>query len=331
MAKMRGLSELVGVQLVSRAKCLSLSEQRPGELYMDPSLERYRALVVRKFGPFFNCWSVLWAIWLLARTAIILSSAFISDGGLAMAASRMVTCGVESGPHSIAGAKSLSTRLGRMCWLLIPPLELAVHTWTSVVGNELADAFAEKGAVLHEVPVDVVRAVSEADFLAVRIQKQLYTTAMQAHSAPIDGCYGARFAARSAQVALAVALLSLRTHDCPQATSTLAVESALCPAVAHDASGPFPRWSTSFDRPAGNGWLSQIGLQAKYLVVRGVRLLGFLGSAKLEQALYRPIHKGSARRPGSLGQKGSRRNPMSSGNLRIIKGCIYAVWDVGSA
>ena len=49
-----------------------------------------------------------------------------------------------------------------------------------LVGNELADAFAEKGALLHEVPVDVVRAVSEADFLAVRIQKQLYTTAIQA-------------------------------------------------------------------------------------------------------------------------------------------------------
>ena len=119
MAKMRGLSELVGVQLVSRARCLHLSEQRPGELCMDRSLESYRALIVRKFGPFFNCWSVLWAIWLLVRTAIILSSAFISDGGLARAASRMVTCGVESGRHSIAGAKSLSTRLGRMCWLLI--------------------------------------------------------------------------------------------------------------------------------------------------------------------------------------------------------------------
>ena len=60
------------------------------------------------------------------------------------------------------------------------PLDLAAHTWTSVVGNELADAFAEKGALLHEVPVDVVAAVSEADSLAVRIQKQLYTTAIQA-------------------------------------------------------------------------------------------------------------------------------------------------------
>ena len=60
------------------------------------------------------------------------------------------------------------------------PLELAAHTWTSVVGNELADAFAEKGALVHEVSIDVVRAVSGADFLAVRIQKQLYTTAIQA-------------------------------------------------------------------------------------------------------------------------------------------------------
>ena len=37
-----------------------------------------------------------------------------------------------------------------------------------------------KGALLHEVPVDVVEAVSEADFLAVRIQKQLKTSAIQA-------------------------------------------------------------------------------------------------------------------------------------------------------
>ena len=60
------------------------------------------------------------------------------------------------------------------------PLELAAHTWTSVLGNELADACAEKGALLHEVPIDVVRAVSEADFLAVRIEKQLKTTAIHA-------------------------------------------------------------------------------------------------------------------------------------------------------
>ena len=58
-----------------------------------------------------------------------------------------------------------------------------------------------------------------------------------------------------------------------------AVERALCPAVAHDASGPFPRWSARFDRPAGNAWLSQIGLQAGYLMVRGVRLLGWASSA----------------------------------------------------
>ena len=30
--------------------------------------------------------------------------------------------------------------------------DLAAHTWTSVVGNELADALVEKGALLHEVP-----------------------------------------------------------------------------------------------------------------------------------------------------------------------------------
>ena len=36
------------------------------------------------------------------------------------------------------------------------------------MGNELADAFAEKVA-LSEVPVDVVEAVREADALVVRI------------------------------------------------------------------------------------------------------------------------------------------------------------------
>ena len=30
-------------------------------------------------------------------------------------------------------------------------------------GNELADAFAGKGALLHEVPVDIVDAVRETD------------------------------------------------------------------------------------------------------------------------------------------------------------------------
>ena len=48
------------------------------------------------------------------------------------------------------------------------------------MGNELADAFAEKGVLLHEVPVDVVKTIWEADSLVVRIQKQLHTTATQA-------------------------------------------------------------------------------------------------------------------------------------------------------
>ena len=46
--------------------------------------------------------------------------------------------------------------------------------------NELADAFAEKGALLHEVPVDFVNVAQEADSLVLRIQKQLCTTVMQA-------------------------------------------------------------------------------------------------------------------------------------------------------
>ena len=45
-------------------------------------------------------------------------------------------------------------------------------------GNELADAFAGKGALLHEVPVDVVEAVREADALVVRSKRQLHITAV---------------------------------------------------------------------------------------------------------------------------------------------------------
>ena len=212
------------------------------------------------------------------------------------------------------------------------PHELAAHTWTSVVGNELADAFAEKGALLHEVPIDVVRAVGEADFLAVHMQKQLYTTAIQAvpelkgsggsqaHSAPFGGCYGPRFAEGSAQVAEALALLSLRTNDCSQATSRMAVERALCPAVAYDASGPFPRLSARIDWPAGYAWIPQIGLQAGYLVVRGMWLLGFFGSANLEQALYRPRHKSSEGRSGSFGQGAHAATPRPVAVSAPLKG-----------
>ena len=68
--------------------------------------------------------------------------------------------------HSIPSSSSYKVR----AHVLAPdsPHDLAAHTWTSVVGNELADAFAEKLALLHEVPVDVVSAVSEADSLAAQ-------------------------------------------------------------------------------------------------------------------------------------------------------------------
>ena len=72
-------------------------------------------------------------------------SAFTDAGGLAKAASRMATCGVESVLLSIAGARSLSYKV--RAHVLAPDLslDLEAHTWTSVVGNELADAFAEMG------------------------------------------------------------------------------------------------------------------------------------------------------------------------------------------
>ena len=113
-----------------------------------------------------------------------------------------------------------------------------------------------------EVPIDVVRAVSEADFLAVRIQKQLYTTAIQA----------------------------------------------------------VPRLRM----------MLQIGLQAGCLVVRGMWLLGFFGSATLEQALYRPGHKGSERRSGSFGQGaavwgvGSARKPRATAQEPRRGSCSFA-------
>ena len=317
------------MQLVSRARCLSISEQRPGELYMDRSLESYRVLIDR---------AEIWAfLQLLERT--------LGDLVVGTDCDYLVRCFHKRWWARKGCFKNgdlwcrIGTALNRRRKVIVykvkahvlapdSPRELAAHTWTSVVGNELADAFAEKGALLHEVPIDVVRAVSEADFLAVRTQKQLFSTAIQAvpekkGSAkapgsrearrltlpPIDGCYGPRFAARSAQVAGAVALLSLRTQDCPQATSRMAVERTLCPAVADDASGPLPRWSTFLDWPAGHAWLPQIDLQAGYLVVRGMRLLGFFGSAKLEQCLVRAKPRRQRETFWLVWTRGSRRKP----------------------
>ena len=136
---------------------------------------------------------------------------------------------------------------------------------------------------------------------------------------PVDGCYGPRFAAGSAQVGQ-WHCSRCGTHGCSQATSRMAVERALCPAVAYDASGPLPRLSTRIDWSAGYAWISQIGLQAGYLVVRGMWLLGFFGSAKLEQALYRPSHKGSERRSGSFGQGAHAATPRPVAVSASLKG-----------
>ena len=53
-------------------------------------------------------------------------------GRLARAASRMATCGLESGSHSIESAKSPFTKSGRTCWLLI-----LVLTWRLTRGQAL--------------------------------------------------------------------------------------------------------------------------------------------------------------------------------------------------
>ena len=180
MAKMRGLSELVGVQLVSRARYLSFREQRPGELKNGPLPGELQG----------SDRAEIWALLqLLKRT--------LGDLVVGTDCDYLVKCFYKRWWARKGCFKNgdlwcrLGTALNRRRRVIVykvkahvlapdSPLELAAHSWTSVVGNELADAFAEKGALLHEVPIDVVRAVSEADFLAVRIQKQLYTTAIQA-------------------------------------------------------------------------------------------------------------------------------------------------------
>ena len=126
-----------------------------------------------------------------------------------------------------------------------------------------------------------------------------------------------------------MALLALRTYDSPQTPPKMAEERALYPAVAHGGSGPLPHWSACFDWPAGYPRLSQIGLQAGYLVVCRVRLLGLFSSPKFEQALYRPTHKRQRRMLCHAWTRGSHRNLTSSGNLRTIKGASmrFGVWD----
>ena len=104
----------------------------------------------------------------------------------------------------------------------------------------------------------------------------------------------------------------------------------MCPAVAYDASGPFPRSTARIDWPAGYAWIPQIGQQAGYLVVRGMWLLGFFGSAKLEQALYRPSHKGSERRSGSFVQRAHAATPRPVAVSASLKGELSGL-GVGSA
>ena len=64
-------------------------------------------------------------------------------------------------------------------------------------------------------------------------------------------------------------------------------------------------------------------------MVRGVWLLGFFGSAKLEQALCRPSHKGSGRRPGSFGQGAHAATPRPVAVSASLKGASmrFGVWD----
>ena len=224
-----------------------------------PLLENCRALAVPKFGHSFRCWNVLWAIWSLVRTATTLSNAFGNAGGLAGVASRMATCGVESVLHSIGGVMSLSTRSGRRCWLLT--LLMIWRLTRGKVSWAMNLLTPENGALLHEVLVDVVEAVREADSLVVRIQKQLYTMAIQAvpelrgsakapdtreARAPILEKLMASSSPRSSCGANGIALAAGNTVAHKHLREWAAAR-ALCSAVVHGSSGPLSRWATCFD------------------------------------------------------------------------------------
>ena len=100
-----------------------------------------------------------------------------------------------------------------------------------------------------------------------------------------------------------MALLSLRTHDCPQTSPRTVPERPLCSAVAHGSSEPLPRRATCFDRLAVNAWLSQNGVQAWHLVVWHVWILGHLSSPIFEQAWCRQTYKRGAGRSGTAGER----------------------------
>ena len=213
-----------------------------------------------------------------------------SDDGLARAASRTVRIGTALNRRR----KVIVYKVRAHVLAPDSPLELAAHTWTSVVGNELADACAEKGALLPEVPVDVVRAVSEADFLAVRIQKQFHTTAIQA----VPELKGSAKAPGSREA---------RRLTLPQ----------LMAATEHDLlRDPL--------KLQGQWHCSRCGHTIAHKQLREW-LLNVPCVPLLPTTLPDLFHAGQ---PVS---RGSRRNPTSSGNLRTIKGCTYAVWSMGSA
>ena len=166
MHRMSDSFERDGAQWQSRIRCFSRRVQRCGELCMDRSQGELQG------SDRAEVWAILQ---LLERTLGDLVIGTDCDCVVKCFRKRWWGCQgcYKNGRVTVCKVRA---------HVLAPdsPHELAAHTWTSVVGNELADAFAEKGALLQEVPVDVVKTIWEADSLVVRIQKQLYATATQA-------------------------------------------------------------------------------------------------------------------------------------------------------
>ena len=200
-------------------------------------------------------------------------------------------------------------------------LDLAAHTWTSVVGNEFADAFAEKGALLHEVPVDVVEASARPTLLRSAFRSS-FTPQPYRPSPELKGSAKAPDLREARKLTLPK-MMAATAHDLLRDPLKLQGQwhcSRCGHTIAHKHLREWlmnvpcvPLLHTAVPDLFHAGQLALIGLQAthgshKLAYKRGIWWCVACGSwaplssPKFEQALYRPTYKGSAGRSGTLGQ-----------------------------
>ena len=222
-----------------------------------------------------------------------------------------------------------------MCWLLTPLLNWLLTPGQVLWAMSLLTLLLRKGALLHEVPIDVVRAVGEADYLAVRIQKQLYTTAIQAVPELKDSAKAP--GSREARRLTLPQLMAATDHDLLRDPFKLQGQwhcSRCGHTIAHKQLREWllnvpcvPLLPTTLPDLFHACQPELIGLQAthgshKLAYKRGIWwcvACGSWASSRQRETFW------------LVWTRGSRRNPTSGGSLRIIEGCIYAVWGVGSA